>query len=170
MQCAKRVLRYLSRTVNWSLHYPRSPTTPFRLICLPLQLSAPFVCNLSFQLRLFVTSAFVSLIFICLCPLNINDAYSLDVFLLKTINQHDSFLSSPLPFKLPRSLSTNSCPNDTHLDVLRYLNGTKDWTVFYPTNEPLTLEGFADADYATCLETRRSFSGYLFRLGGCTIS
>ena len=37
MQCAKRVLRYLSGTVNWSLHYPCStpqkPTTPFRLTC-----------------------------------------------------------------------------------------------------------------------------------------
>ena len=33
MQCAKRVLRYLSGTVNWSLHYPRSPMTPFRLTC-----------------------------------------------------------------------------------------------------------------------------------------
>ena len=33
MQCAKRVLRYLSGIVNWLLHYPWSPTTPFRLTC-----------------------------------------------------------------------------------------------------------------------------------------
>ena len=33
MQCAKRVLWYLSGTVILSLHYPRSPTTPFRLTC-----------------------------------------------------------------------------------------------------------------------------------------
>ena len=31
MQYAKRVLQYLSGPVNWSLHYPRSPTMPFRL-------------------------------------------------------------------------------------------------------------------------------------------
>ena len=68
----------------------------------------------------------------------------------------------------------NSCPNETHLmaakHVLRYLNGTKDRTLFYPANEQLYLEGFADADYATCLDMRRSFSGYIFRLGCATIS
>jgi len=62
----------------------------------------------------------------------------------------------------------NSCPDETHLTavkhVLRYLNGTKDWTLFYPANEKLYLEGFADADYATCLDTRRSFSGYVFSI------
>ena len=68
----------------------------------------------------------------------------------------------------------NSCPNESHLvavkHTLRYLNGTKDWKLFYPANQPLTLEGYADADYATCLDTRRSFSRYLFRIGEATIS
>ena len=74
----------------------------------------------------------------------------------------------------------NSCPNETHLKaakhVLRYLNRTKDWTLFYPSSkqlpssEQLYLEGFADADFATCLDTRRSISGYIFRLGRATIS
>ena len=68
----------------------------------------------------------------------------------------------------------NSCPNETHLTaakhVLRYLSGTKDWSLFYPSSEQLYLEGFADADFATCLDTRRSISGYIFRLGRATIS
>ena len=33
MQCAKQVLQYLSSTVNWLLHYPRSPTIPLCLTC-----------------------------------------------------------------------------------------------------------------------------------------
>ena len=68
----------------------------------------------------------------------------------------------------------NSCPDETHLTavkhVLRYLNGTKDWTLFYPANEKLYLEGFADADYATCLDTTCLFSGYVLRLGRTAIS
>jgi hypothetical protein len=68
----------------------------------------------------------------------------------------------------------NSCPNNTHLQaakrVLRYLNGTKDWVLFYPAKQPLVLEGFADASYANDLDTRRSVSGYLFTFGNCAIS
>jgi transposase InsO family protein len=68
----------------------------------------------------------------------------------------------------------SSCPTEAHLTAvkhtLRYLNKTKDWTLFYPANEPLVLEGYADADYAACLDTRRSFSGYVFRLGKSVIS
>ena len=68
----------------------------------------------------------------------------------------------------------NSCPNEAHLTaakhVLHYLNRTRNWTLFYPANGQLYLEGFADADYATCLDTRRSFSGYILRLGRATIS
>ena len=67
-----------------------------------------------------------------------------------------------------------SCPTQQHLTAakhaLRYLSKTKDWTLFYPAKQPLILEGYADADYAGCIDTRRSISSYLFRLGKCTIS
>jgi hypothetical protein len=67
----------------------------------------------------------------------------------------------------------NSCPNQSHLTAvkhtLRYLNGTKDWTLNFPSGKPLVLNGYADADYAACLDTRRSISGYIFRLGEATI-
>ena len=35
---------------------------------------------------------------------------------------------------------------------------------------PLILEGLSDSDYADCRDIRRSTSGYIFRLAGCTIS
>lgn len=68
----------------------------------------------------------------------------------------------------------NSCPTAEHLaaakHTLRYVNKTKSWSLFYPAKQPLKLEGFTDADYASCLDTRRSFSGYVFRLGRSVIS
>jgi hypothetical protein len=54
--------------------------------------------------------------------------------------------------------------------VLRFLKGTRDLKLTYKyTEEPLALEGFCDASYGHCLDTRRCFWGYLFQLGGATI-
>ena len=36
------------------------------------------------------------------------------------------------------------------------------------TSEP--LKGYVDADWANCFEDRRSYTGYIFVLGGCPIS
>src|SRR5690606_8200422 len=67
-----------------------------------------------------------------------------------------------------------SAPTDLHLKaaqrVLRYLKGTRDWKLLYPWNTHLALTGFSDASHGNCYDTRRSYSGYIFRLGDCTIS
>jgi hypothetical protein len=68
----------------------------------------------------------------------------------------------------------SSAPTSTHLQaakrVLRFLKGTRDVKLTYKLGQPLVLEGFSDASYGNCLDTRRSFWGYLFQLGGATIS
>ena len=74
----------ISFVCHFSFQLHLFATSAFSSVCLQLQLSASFVGS----------SAFASLIFICLFLLDINDVYSLDVFLLKIDNQHDSFLSS----------------------------------------------------------------------------
>ena len=68
----------------------------------------------------------------------------------------------------------NSDPIKAHMGaakrVLRYLKGTRTKALVYPWGAPLVLTGFCDASYGNCLDTRRSFSAYVFRLGGSTIA
>ena len=40
----------------------------------------------------------------------------------------------------------------------------------YRHSDTFCLYGYSDADYAGCKETRKSTSGHVFRLGGCTVS
>lgn len=68
----------------------------------------------------------------------------------------------------------SSDPAVTHMAavkrLLRYLQGTKTYKLFYNFGDEIVLNGFCDASYGNCLDTRRSFSGYLFQLGNSTIS
>ena len=56
--------------------------------------------------------------------------------------------------------------------VFRYLSRTRNMKLIYPRhyNCQLELFGYSDADYANCIDTRKSYSGYAFQLGNCTIS
>ena len=67
----------------------------------------------------------------------------------------------------------NSAPTTTHLKAahrtLKYLKGTRDFKLVYHWDQPLALTGYCDASYGNCLDTRRSFTGYLFQLGTSTI-
>jgi hypothetical protein len=65
-------------------------------------------------------------------------------------------------------------PSSQHLQavkrVLRYLKGTRTLKLRYPKFQPLSLVGYTDADYANCVDTRRSISGYIFKFGNSTIA
>ena len=68
----------------------------------------------------------------------------------------------------------NVCPTSEHLTAvrhcLRHLNGTRNLKLFYPKGRELKLEGYCDASFASCPDTRRSYSGNAFRLADCTIT
>ena len=65
-------------------------------------------------------------------------------------------------------------PKEIHLlaakRILRYLQGTIDFGLFYKKGEKSELFGFTDSDYAGDLNDRRSTSGYVFMIGSAAIS
>lgn len=79
-----------------------------------------------------------------------------------------------LAFAINYCARFTSNPNQQHMDVLTrlmaYIAGTMEKGMFYPRNGDIDLVGYSDADYAGCLDTRKSTSGYIFMLGGCPIS
>lgn len=68
-----------------------------------------------------------------------------------------------------------ACPNDEHWihlkRVLRYVKGTLDVGLVYRIEkEAPLLEVFCDADWANDLVDRRSVTGCIFKLYGCTVN
>ena len=55
--------------------------------------------------------------------------------------------------------------------LLAYLKGSINLGLEYRSNkEPINLIGYSDSDYAGCLETRRSTSGYVFIMAGASVT
>ena len=67
-----------------------------------------------------------------------------------------------------------SSPRESHLivvkEIFRYLAGTQDIRLWYPTNCSLDLVAYTDADYTGSRLDRKSTSGYCQFLGGCLVS
>ncbi len=57
------------------------------------------------------------------------------------------------------------------LRILRYLRGTTDHKLHFSRSRELaSLVGFADADHAGCLDTRRSHSGYVCKVNSTAVA
>jgi hypothetical protein len=54
-------------------------------------------------------------------------------------------------------------------DVLRYLRGTPDLSLFYPKNQNLSLISYVDAEYLSDPHNGRSQIGFMFLHGGMAI-
>ncbi len=54
--------------------------------------------------------------------------------------------------------------------ILRYLKGTMNFGLCFKQSENFVLTGFSDSDWAGDESTRKSMSGFIFRLGESTIS
>ena len=65
-------------------------------------------------------------------------------------------------------------PTEMHLlaakRILRYLQGTRDFGLFYKKGKKLELFGFTDSDCVGDQDDRRSTSGYVFMLGTGAVS
>ena len=60
-------------------------------------------------------------------------------------------------------------PKETHVTavkrIFRYLKGTVEYGLWYPRGKDFTLIAFSDADWAGCVDDRKSTSGGAFYLG-----
>ncbi|XP_070007243.1 secreted RxLR effector protein 161-like [Nicotiana sylvestris] len=67
-----------------------------------------------------------------------------------------------------------SNPKESHLKaakrILRYLQGTQDMVLYYPSGYSFNLIGYADAYYVGFLVDRKNTSGMAHFLGSCLIS
>ena len=54
--------------------------------------------------------------------------------------------------------------------IFRYLKGTKEFGLWYPKENDLSLIAYTNADRACCIDDRRSTSGAVFYLGECLVS
>ncbi|KAL2236391.1 UNVERIFIED_CONTAM: Retrovirus-related Pol polyprotein from transposon RE1 [Sesamum indicum] len=59
---------------------------------------------------------------------------------------------------------------DAALHLVRYLAGCPDLGLFIPTAVSSVLTAYCDADWASCVDTRRSLTGYCIFLGDALIS
>lgn len=55
-------------------------------------------------------------------------------------------------------------------DIFWYLQGTKDFGLFFKKNQDMSLLGYADARYFSDSHTSKSQTGFIFLCGGTVIS
>jgi len=54
--------------------------------------------------------------------------------------------------------------------VMRYLQGTKNYMLMYRRTDNLEIFGYSDSDFAGCVDSRKSTSGYVFMMAGGAVS
>ena len=79
-----------------------------------------------------------------------------------------------LAFAVSKLSQFNSKPTTSHrtqaLRVLRYVKGTRELKLIFGLDPDAPLCGYSDADYAGDVDTRRSTTGYVFKLYGGAVS
>ena len=54
--------------------------------------------------------------------------------------------------------------------VMRYLQGTKYYMLMYRRTDSLEVIGYSDSNFAGCVDSRKSISGYIFKLADGVVS
>lgn len=53
---------------------------------------------------------------------------------------------------------------------MRYIRGTTEFKLTFKKGDKFEVKGYCDSDYASDLDRRRSITGYVFQVGGNTVS
>ena len=65
-------------------------------------------------------------------------------------------------------------PRKPHLDVvrwiIRYINSTLDYGLFFQASREIQVTRYTNANWASSILDRRSYSGFLFSFGSATVS
>jgi hypothetical protein len=65
-------------------------------------------------------------------------------------------------------------PKESHImamkRIFRYIKGTKEFGLWYPKGKDISLVAYTYAEWASCIDDRRSTSGATFYLGECLVS
>jgi hypothetical protein len=65
-------------------------------------------------------------------------------------------------------------PKEKHwrcvIQLLKYINSTKQLSLCYPSQGQVVLSGYSDSDHAGDHQDRKSTSGYVFMVGNCCVS
>jgi hypothetical protein len=79
-----------------------------------------------------------------------------------------------ISFSVQKLSQFMSKPSDSHLHatnrILKYLKGTPGQCLFFPSSNDLQLKAFSDSDWASCIDTRRSVTGFCVFLRESLIS
>ena len=94
--------------------------------------------------------------------------------LIGTLNYLAVATRPDIAFAVGRLASVLDCYRPEHWDaaihVVRYLKGTRSFSLELGGSNPVRLLGFSDSDYANCPDTSRSIGGYCFSLGSGMVS
>ncbi|XP_015168859.1 uncharacterized mitochondrial protein AtMg00810-like [Solanum tuberosum] len=65
-------------------------------------------------------------------------------------------------------------PKTSHMEatlrVVRYIKGTTGLGLFMPSNNVPELVAYCDSDWGACIESRKSVTGYIVKLGSALVS
>ena len=83
-------------------------------------------------------------------------------------------IQGPISYAMQHLSQFVAHPSSAHQQaayrILRYLKAAPGSGVFFSTSNILQLKAFSDSDWAGCINTKRSITGYLVYLGNSLIS